>query len=86
MTISERQAGVTEKGEGEVRLAPDAREASVRRLTQRCEVGGADVGQFPTFDVAPHLFDRVQLRGVPGQPFDRLKDLVENRPWVERMT
>jgi hypothetical protein len=42
MTISERQTGVAEKGEGEVRLAPDAREASVRRLTQRCEVGAWD--------------------------------------------
>ena len=69
--MSERQAGVAEKGEGEVRLPPDAREASVRRVTQRCEVSGADVGQFPTFDVAPDLFDRVQLRCVPGQRFDR---------------
>jgi len=33
MIISERQPGVAEKGEGEVGLPADAREASVRRLT-----------------------------------------------------
>src|SRR5712692_3658379 len=71
MIISESQAGVAEKSEGEVRLPPDARKASVRRVTQRCEIGGTDVGQFPTFDVAPYLFDRVQFRRVPGQRFDR---------------
>jgi hypothetical protein len=56
MIISERQAGVAEKGEGEVRLPPDAREASVRRVPQCCEVGGADVGQFPTFE-RPRLLE-----------------------------
>ena len=71
MSILERQPGVAEKGKGEVRLSPDAREASVYRLTQPGEVSGANVGQFPAFDVAPHLFDWVQLRGVPGQRFDR---------------
>src|SRR5229473_826426 len=76
MIISERQAGVAEKGEGEVRLPPDARKASVRRVTQRCEIGGTDVGQFPTFDVAPHLFDRVEFRRVPGQRFARMARLL----------
>ncbi len=71
MIISERQPSVTEKGEREVPLTPDAREASVRRVAQRREVSGANVGQFPAFDIAPHLFDRVQLRRVPGQAFDR---------------
>src|SRR5574342_106276 len=71
MIISERQAGVAKKGEGEVRLAPNAREASMRRLSQGREVGTADVGQFPALDVAPHLFDGVQLRRVPRQGFDR---------------
>jgi hypothetical protein len=68
MIILERQAGVAEKGEGQMPLPPDACEASVRRVTQGCEVVGADVGQLPTFHVAPHLFDRVQFRRVPGQP------------------
>ncbi len=40
MITSERQAGGAEKGEGEVPLPPDARETPVRRLTQRCDVGG----------------------------------------------
>src|SRR5438128_1343218 len=71
MIILERQPSVTEKSEGEVPLAPDAREASVRRMAQRREVSRADVGQFPAFDVAPHLFDRIQLRRVPGQAFNR---------------
>jgi hypothetical protein len=42
MTISERQAGVAEEGEGPVRLSPDAPEAAVRRVPQPGEVGGAD--------------------------------------------
>ena len=71
MIILERQASVAEKSEGEVRLPPDAREASMRRVPQPGEVGGADVGQFPALDVAPYLFDRVQLRRVPGQGLDR---------------
>jgi hypothetical protein len=62
---------VAEKGEGEVRLPSDAREAPVRRVTQPGEALGADVGQFAPLDVAPHLFDGVQLRSVPGQRFDR---------------
>jgi hypothetical protein len=69
--ISERQAGVAERGESEVRLPPNAREASVHRLTERCEVASAAVGPVFPFDVALHLFARVQLPCVPGQPFDR---------------
>jgi len=38
MIVSERQAGVAEEGKGEVRLPPDAREAPVRPVQQRCEV------------------------------------------------
>src|SRR5712691_11303835 len=71
MSISECQPGVAEKGEGELRLPSDTRKALVYRVAQPGEVVGAEVGQFATLDVAPDLFDRVQLRGVPGQAFDR---------------
>src|SRR5713101_3129322 len=37
---------------------------------QRLQIRGADVGQFLAFEIAPDLFDGVQLRRVAGQPFD----------------
>jgi len=71
MIILERQSRVAEKGEGELRLPSDAREAPMRRVPQPGEVIRADVGQFAALHIAPHLFDRVQLRRVPWQAFDR---------------
>lgn len=58
------------EGERKVGVAPDTCEARVEGPAQRCDVGGAHVGQFPRLDVAPYLFDRVQLGGIPGQTFE----------------
>ena len=67
MVVSERQASVAEKGEGQVWLSSGAPEAAVTWLRERREIGGADIGQFPASDIAPYRFDRVELRGIPGQ-------------------
>ena len=71
MVMSERQPGVTKKREGQVWLASHAREARVERRAQSGEARRADIGQLPRLDVAPELFDRVQVWRVAGQPLDR---------------
>ena len=55
---------------GEVGLAAHAGEAVVQGPAQRGQLRRAHIGQFAHLDVAPHLFDRVQLRGVTRQAFD----------------
>jgi len=37
---------------------------------QRVKVRGAHVGEFPALEIAPDLFDGVQLRRIARQPFD----------------
>jgi hypothetical protein len=58
------------ESKGEVGLATHAGEAGVQGPPQRGQLRGAHIGQFAHLDVAPHLFDRVQFRGVPRQAFD----------------
>lgn len=64
------QSCMAKEGERECRVAPDAGEARGQGPAQRRDVGRAHVGQFPPLDVAPPLFDGVQLGGIAGQAFD----------------
>ena len=68
--MSERQSGMPQEREGELRLPTHSREARAQWRTQRRQVRGTDVRQLARFDVAPELFDGVQLRCVGGQPLD----------------
>jgi len=59
-----------EEGEGEVRVATHTGEPVVQGSAQRGQLRRAHVGKFARLDVAPDLFDRVQLRSIAGQRFD----------------
>lgn len=67
--LSERQPRVTQEGEGEVPLPTDAGKPGPERRPQGREIRRTQVREFVAFDVAPHLFDRVQLGRVGGEPF-----------------
>jgi hypothetical protein len=41
------------------------------------DIIGYEVGRIPMLGVAPHLFDRVELRGIRRKPFD---DDTETKP------
>lgn len=69
--MSERQARVTQECEREGGLSPNPREAQAERTPKPAEILGADVRELGAFDVAPDLFDGIQVRRVPGEPFDR---------------
>ena len=56
--------------QGESRVATDAGQAVVQGAAQRGEIGRAHVGQFAPLDVAPDLFDGIQVRGIARQAFD----------------
>ena len=61
---------MAQKAERERRLTPNAAEASAQRAAQRQDFSGAEVGDVPSFDVAPHLLDRVEIGSVCGKPLD----------------
>jgi hypothetical protein len=69
-SISECQPRTVQERASERRLAPDPAAARMHRGPQRREVGHAEVRQFAALQVAPERFDRIELRGVPGQRFD----------------
>ena len=69
--MSERQARVTQEGEREVGPSPNPREAFAEWAPKLAQIVGAHVREFGAFDVAPDLFDRIQVGRVRGQPFDR---------------
>ncbi len=58
------------ESEGEVGLATHAGKAVVQGLAQRGQLRRAHIGQFARLDITPHLFDRVQVRGIARQAFD----------------
>ena len=68
--MSELQSRMPKEREGQVGVPPHAGEAVVQGATQRGQVGRTQVGQFAPLDVAPHLFDGIQFRGVARQAFD----------------
>jgi len=68
--MSETQPRVTQEGEGKVGMTTDASEAPTQRGPERGEIRCADVREFTRLDVAPDLFDGVELRRIGGQPFD----------------
>src|SRR5437762_1695991 len=69
--MSERQPRVPQEADGQGRPPTDASEACAQWPAERKDVGRAQVGELAPFDVAPDLLDRIQLRGVAGQAFDR---------------
>src|SRR5439155_11314127 len=71
MVMSERQPGMTQKREGQLRLPAHTGKACAEWRAQRGEVRRADIGQLAGLDVAPELFDRVQVGRIAWQPLDR---------------
>ena len=75
---------MTQKREGQLWLPSHPGEAGAEWRAQRGEARRTDIGQLPGFDVAPELFDRVQVRRKAGQPLDRHGDDVSQggvRSW-----
>src|SRR2546425_12311050 len=71
MFTSELQPRVTKKGEGQVGLSSHARKARVERWPQRGQARCTDIGQLTSLDVAPELFDWIQVGRIAGQPLHR---------------
>ena len=59
-----------EEGHGQGRVARDARQTPASGSGRRAEIGGTQVGKFPSLDVAPQRFHRVEVGRVAGQGFD----------------
>ena len=55
-----------EKRERQGGRAPDATQASPQFLLDLAEMVGAEVGELPAFDVAPHELGRVEVRRIAG--------------------
>jgi hypothetical protein len=68
--MSQLQAGMAQETEREGRLAPDPAKASAQRTAQGEDLGRAEIGDVPGFDVAPHLLDWVEVGSVSGEPLD----------------
>ena len=66
--ISEWQPRVTQEREGKVPLPTNAGKARPEGRAQGGEIRRAQVREFAAFDIAPHLFDRVQFGRVGRQP------------------
>ena len=70
MATSELEAGMTQEAEGQRRARANATTAPAQRTAQGQDVGGAEIGDVPGLDVAPHLLDRIEIGRVRGQPLD----------------
>ena len=70
MNILELQSCMPKESKGKLGLSTHAGEAVVQGLAQRGELLGTHIGQFARFDIAPHLFDRIEFRSIAGQAFD----------------
>src|SRR5713101_8262973 len=68
--ILELQSCMPKESKGKLGLSTHAGEAVVQGSAERGELRGAHIGQFARFDIAPHLFDRIEFRSVAGQAFD----------------
>jgi len=68
--MSERQARVTQECEREMSLPSNPGEAQTEGAAKPAEILGAHVGEFGPFDVAPDLFDGIEIGRVCGQPLD----------------
>ena len=70
MRMSEVQPSVPKERKGQIGVAPHASEAAVQGPPQRGQVARAYVGQLAPLDVAPHLFDGIELWGIARQALD----------------
>ena len=61
---------MAEEREGQRGLVADAAESLVDDLLGLADGVGAEVGQFAAFQVAPDLFDRIEVGGVGRETFD----------------
>jgi len=66
----ELESGMPQEGESEVGLATHAGQAGMQRPAQCGQLGRAHIGHLARLDVAPDLFDGIQLRGIARQAFD----------------
>ena len=61
---------MTEEGEGEAGFVSDSTEPFVDDLFRLADGIRAEVCEFVSLEVAPYLFDRVEVRGVGRESFD----------------
>ena len=67
----ESQSRVPQEGDGQRWSLTDAGEPDTKRTTQGENIDGAEVCEFAVLEIAPDLFDGIQVRRVAGQSFDR---------------
>lgn len=68
--MSERQPGVAQEGERQLRVATHASTAAPERSAERLDVRRAEVRELRALDVAPDGLDRVELRRIARQALD----------------
>src|SRR5262245_29987141 len=61
---------MTQEAEGQRRARANATTAPAQRTAQGQDVGGAEIGDVPGLDVAPHLLDRIEIARVRGEPLN----------------
>ena len=61
---------MAEECEGQPGLVADAAEPLVDDLLRLADGVEAEVGQLAAFQVAPYLFDRIEIGGISREPFD----------------
>ena len=61
---------MAEEGEGQSGLATDPAEALVDDLLGLADGVEAQVGEFASLEIAPHLLDRVEVGGIAREPLD----------------
>ena len=68
--MSEGQSGMAKERKRQVGMATHAGEARVQGAAQGGQVGRAQIRQFACLDIAPHLFNGIQVRGIARQTLD----------------
>ena len=61
---SQSKTRMGKKGFGQCRVAGDAGQAAAGFLGRHSEIGGAQIGQLSSLDIAPERFDRVEVRRI----------------------
>jgi len=75
---------------GQRRVMADPGAPAAERATKGVDVGHAHIGELAVLDVAPDELDRIQLRRIARQPFDRepralLRQVVLHEPTAVRV-
>lgn len=60
-----------QEGKGKFGLAPEAGDSGAQRRANLAQVDGAEIGELLALEIPPEIFDGIEVRRVPGQPFHR---------------